>query len=61
MLERRFLERMPRPRRVEQIAGEHRIELEAPRARCRDAASTMSVELQIVADLPDRRVLEQRT
>ena len=57
MLERRAFERMSRARRVEQVAGEHRVE---PDAAQRDAVRGEHdhVGLEIVADLLDRRVLE---
>ena len=59
MLERGSFERVARPRRVEQVAGEHRVERQPAQ---RDAVGLQhdGVELQIVADLADRRVFEQR-
>ena len=59
VLERGLLERVAGPRRVQQVAGEHRVEREAAQ---RDAVVLQDdeVELQIVADLADRLVFEQR-
>src|ERR1044071_4727699 len=51
---------MTRTRCIQQIAGEHRIELES---RERDAVPRQDhdVELQVVTELANRRILEQRT
>ncbi len=59
VLERRLFERMPGARRVEQVAGEHRVERDAAQ---RDAVPRQhhDVELEVVTDLADRLVLEQR-
>src|SRR5688572_33510286 len=49
---------MTRTRGIEQVAADHRIELDAAQ---RDAVIGQHnyVELQVVADLPHRRILEQ--
>src|SRR4029434_5238176 len=60
MLERGFFERMTGACRVKQIAGEHRVELE-PRERDAVPRQNDDVELQIVTELVNRRILEQRT
>ncbi len=59
MFERRRFQRMPRTRGVEEIAREHRVEFEA--CEC-DAVARQEqrIELQIVTELADRRVFEQR-
>ncbi|MNC85912.1 hypothetical protein D3C83_15320 [compost metagenome] len=50
---------MPGPGRVEQVARQHRVE---PQSAQRDAVARQDdrLELQVVADLADRLVLEQR-
>ena len=50
---------MARPRGVEQVAGQHRIEAE-PRERDAVSRQQDQVELQVVADLAEGLVLEQR-
>jgi len=59
MFERRFLERMARARRVEQVARQHRVE---GKTLQRDATAREhhDIELQIVTNLADLRILEQR-
>ena len=49
---------MARPGRVEEIAGQHRVELEPgqPNALPREHEG---IELQVVTDLPDRRIFEK--
>jgi hypothetical protein len=59
MLERRLLERMPRPCRVEQVAGEHRVEGQ-PAERDAVPSEDDQVELQVVADLANALVFEER-
>ena len=58
MLERRRLERVPGPRRVEQVAREHRVEADAfesdPVSREYDG-----VEFDVVSELFDGRIFEQ--
>src|SRR5262245_62903110 len=60
MLERGFLEGMTGACRIKQIAGKHRIELEPCEV---DAVLRQDddVELQVVTELVNRRILEQRT
>jgi hypothetical protein len=60
MLQRRFFERVARPRGIQQIAGEHRVKLEPGQV---DAVTREHdhVELQVVANLANRCILEQRT
>ena len=57
MLERDFLDGVARPGRVEHVAGEHRVELE-PCERDALVREHHQIELQIVADLRDRRIFE---
>ena len=59
VLERRVFQPVLRPRRVEQVAGEHRVERETAE---RDALSGQHnrVRLEVVPDLAEALVLEQR-
>ena len=59
VLERRVLERMARPRGIEQVAGQHGVDAE-PGQPHSVAFEHDCVELQVVPHLLDRRILEQR-
>ena len=54
LLERQRLERLARAVRVEQVAGQHRVERQRARSATPCRPSTISVDLEVVADLRDR-------
>ena len=54
-LERQAVDRVARPRRVEQVARDHRVDVGAAERRRLRARSGDRRELQVVADLRDRR------
>src|SRR5436190_1019555 len=59
VLEREILQRMRGPVRVHQVAGDHRVGLE-PAHHDAVPLEQDRVELQVVPDLPDRRIFEHR-